>query len=319
VNKKRDHILVIRLGALGDLVFCFQSFFEIRQAHPEAEIALLTRAPFAAFARTLPWFDRVIVETHPRFTNLKEWRLLLREIRSFRPTRIYDLQGKRRQSILYTLLGGPFGPEWSGAAPLCKFPRLWPPTPGMHFCEFLAAQLRLAAVSAQAPVDMSWFDASVEKFDLPEDYVVFVPGCSPGAPHKRWPAEKFAELALKLKMLGIPSVVVGTKIDADVVREIQKGAPGIIDLCEKTNLFELGGVLRRSKAVIGNDTGPTHLAAALGASTLALFSGRSNPTWSKPPGKRVSVLQCTPLSDLTADVVYVALTALMKKILQRDQ
>ena len=60
---------MIRLGALGDLVFCFQAFYEIRLAHPGAEIALLTRAPFAAFARALPWFDRVIIDTHPTLTK----------------------------------------------------------------------------------------------------------------------------------------------------------------------------------------------------------------------------------------------------------
>ena len=164
--EKKERILVIRLGALGDLVFCFQSFHEIRLAHPDAEIALLTRAPFAAFAQALPWFDRVIIDTHPTFAQPLEWIGLAKEIKRFAPTRVYDLQGKRRQTIVYALLGGAWGTEWSGAAPACKFPRVWPPTPNMHFTDFLAAQLRGAGVPAALPPELSFLDAPVEKFAM---------------------------------------------------------------------------------------------------------------------------------------------------------
>lgn len=310
MSSNRDPILVIRLGALGDLVFCFQSFHEIRAAHPEAKIALLTRAPFVSFAKSLPWFDDVIVDTHPTIKSPLEWFKLRRKIVDFAPKRIYDLQGKRRQSILYALLGGPWGPKWSGAAPLCAFPRPWPPVPGMHFMDFLAAQLRAAGVPAQDKPSLLWFDAPVEKFGLPERYVAIIPGCSPNAPHKRWPPEKFAELANRLQSGGITAVALGTAADAEAVAALKRAAPLVVDLTGKTTLFELGGIFRRAEAVIGNDTGPTHIAAALGAPTVALFSGRSNPVWSTPPGPRVVWRQAQDLADLGVADVERALASL---------
>ncbi|MGB9154725.1 MAG: glycosyltransferase family 9 protein [Alphaproteobacteria bacterium] len=312
MGDRREHILVIRLGALGDIVFCFQAFQEIRQAHPGAEIALLTRAPFAAFAEAMPWFDRVIIETHPRFTEIAAWARLRREIKNFAPARIYDLQGKTRQTVLYALLGGPLGQAWSGAAPLCKFPRPWPPAPGMHFTDFLAAQLRASGLPPAPAPDLKWLDAQVGTFALPANYVVLIPGCSPDAPHKRWPPLHYADLANRLHAKGFPCVIVGTNADADAIAVIKNEAPDFIDLSGQTNLFELAGILRRATGVIGNDTGPLHMAGALGAPVLALFSGRSNPVWSKPPGAKVAVEQSQNLADLSVDQVLAAFELLLQ-------
>jgi len=312
VTPQKERILVIRLGALGDLVFCFQSFHEIRLAHPDAEIALLTRAPFAALAQAMPWFDRVIIDTHPTFTQPLAWARLVKEIKAFAPTRVYDLQGKKRQSILYTLLGGCLKLEWSGTAPLCQFPRVWPPTPTMHFTDFLAAQLRVAHVPAALPPDLAWCDAPVERFALPPPYAVLVPGCSPKALTKRWPPEKYAEAANGLRARNLSCVVVGTHADAAAVAAIKAAVPDVINLCGQTTLFELAGILRRAAIVIGNDTGPVHLGAAMGAPTLALFSGKTNPVWSKPPGKTVIWRQSPVLTDLSVREVLFALDLLLQ-------
>jgi ADP-heptose:LPS heptosyltransferase len=312
VPPEREHILVIRLGALGDLVFCFQSFHEIRQAHPEAEIALLVRAPYADFARSLPWFNRIIIDTHPTFLAPRAWWKLRREIADFRPKRVYDFQGKFRQTVLYALLGGPKGPAWSGAASGCKFPRPWPPLPGMSWQAFMAAQLRSAGVPAAGPPDLSWFDAPIDKFALPKRYAVLIPGCSPKAPHKRWPAQKFAEAAKKLQQNKFLCVAVGTKDDAEAVAEIKAIAPDVFDLCGQTSLFELAGIVRRAALVIGNDTGPVHMAAALGAPTLAIFSEKSDPVWSKPPGPKVAVRQTPVIADFSLDEAIWACRLLLQ-------
>ncbi|MDR3449333.1 MAG: glycosyltransferase family 9 protein [Alphaproteobacteria bacterium] len=308
-----ERILVIRTGALGDLVFCFQSFHEIRQAHPGAEIALLTRKGFAGFAGLMPWFDRVIIDTHPKAMQILEWWRLTGEINQFAPTRIYDLQGKTRQTVLYALLDGPWGPEWSGAAPGCKFPRVWPPTPDTHFTDFLAAQLRAAGVPAAGPANLDWLNAPVTKFVLPPYYTVIVPGCSPSAPYKRWPAAKFADLARRIRAQGRECVAVGTRADQEAIDVLKAEAPALIDLCGKDTLPELAGIFRGAQAVVGGDTGPVHLAAAVGAPTLALFSGRSKPIWAKPPGAKVLVRQSDTLDNLSVDEVVKALDLLPKR------
>lgn len=304
-----ERILVIRLGALGDLILCFQAFHEIRRAHPGAEIALLTMPAFAGFARTMPWFDRVITDERAPLARAGEWLDLVRQIRAFRPDRVYDLQGKLRQNILYFLLGCVRG--WSGAAPFCSYPRLWPPQPGMHFTDFAAAQLRRADVPQQPPADLAWLDAPVAELALPDRYAVLIPGCAPDRLYKRWPAENYAALANRLRARGIASVAVGTKADADAIAAIRAKAPQLVDLSGRTSLHQLAAVMRRSVCVIGNDTGPTHLAAAVGAPTLALMPEQVNAAWSAPRGLRARALRGCPLARLAVDEVLLALEPML--------
>jgi ADP-heptose:LPS heptosyltransferase len=310
--KKTERILVIRLGALGDLVLCFRAFCEIRCAHPNAEIALLTMPAFADFARSMPWFDKIIIDDRAPALRVDKWWRLLRDIRAFNPTRVYDLQGKFRQSILYTLLGGRWGVEWSGAAPLCTFPRLWPPLPNMHFTDFVAAQLERAHVPGQAPPNLSWLNASLDNFALPEKYVVMIPGCAPGRDYKRWPPKCYAELALRLREHGIDSIAVGTKQDSAAILAIRTDAPHVQDYSGRTSLPQLATLARHAVAVVGNDTGPSHLAAAVGAVTLTLMSDRVNPTWSVPRGENAYWLQGKPLATLGVNEVFAAVMGLLK-------
>jgi ADP-heptose:LPS heptosyltransferase len=314
-------ILIIRLSALGDLTLCFQAFQDIRAAHPDARIALLTMPAFAGFARQMPWFDEVLVDDRSPLSNLASWWRLLASIRCFAPHRIYDLQGKKRQSILYYALGGPlWGPQWSGAASGCSHPRLWPPLPGMHFTDFIAAQLQRAGLQTGTPLDLSWLDADVSRFvplehaDSPpleggvrgggvRPFIVIIPGCAPQHLHKRWPAANYAALAQHFSQQGYAVLAVGTQQDADAIAAIRQIAPQVIDLGGQTSLLELAGLARCAAYVIGNDTGPTHLAAAVGARTLALLSDRVDPAWSAPKGPYARWLQGRPLAGLCLNQV----------------
>src|SRR5262249_45890418 len=156
------------------------------------------------------------------------------KVRRFDASRVYDLQGKFRQNILYFLLGGPNNSEWSGSALLCSHSRMWPPIPGMHFTDFVAAQLRLADVPTAEPPDLSWLDAPLDAFTLPARYAILIPGCGPGRDYKRWPAASFARLARELQQKGMACIAVGTGPDADAIAAIRGATPDVIDLSNKT-------------------------------------------------------------------------------------
>jgi ADP-heptose:LPS heptosyltransferase len=304
-----QRILVVRLGALGDLVLCSPAFQAIREAYPRAIITLLTQPVWVDFARSMPWFDHVMTDARPEPWSFAAWLDLLRRVRESDPQMVFDLQGKRRQSVLYGLLRGPWGGvDWSGAAWRCKYPRIWPPKANWHFRDFIAGQLRVAHVPMPAQFDFDWLDAPVTTFNLPQRYVLLIPGCAPTRPEKRWPY--YGKLARQLLAQGVPVVMIGTKSEADVLAAIKTVAPDVVDLGGKTSLLQIGAIARHARAVVGNDTGPAHIAAAVGAPTLSLFTGSVNPIWSAPQGAKTIWLQENNLSDLTVTRVMQQLQTL---------
>jgi ADP-heptose:LPS heptosyltransferase len=183
----------------------------------------------------------------------------------------------------------------------------------MHFTDFITAQLRLADVPAADDPDLAWLDAPLDRVSLPARYVVLSPGCAPGRDYKRWPAASYAEIAKRLKAKGIDSIAVGTKTDKDAITGLKKAAPDVIDLSGKTSLQQLATLARHAACVIGNDTGPVHLMAAIGPPTLALMSEKVDPVWSAPRGPHVQWAQGKPLASLSPDEVFLALGPLLDR------
>jgi len=102
-----------------------------------------------------------------------------------------------------------------------------------------------------------------------ERVVVLAPGATDG--RRRWPAPRFGELARALRDQGHLSVVIGTAPEAPLASEIVRAAPGTVDLTGRLTLPELAGLLADAALVVGNDSGPLHLAAAVGAPVVGLF------------------------------------------------
>jgi ADP-heptose:LPS heptosyltransferase len=132
---------------------------------------------------------------------------------------------------------------------------------------------------------------------------MLIPGCAPQHPHKRWPAAHYAALAVMLEARGIACVAVGTGADSEAITAICGKAPNVINLVGKTDIGQLAEVARRALGVVGNDTGPIHIAAATGAPTLALMSGRTDPARMTPHGPDVGWLRRESLDELSPEEV----------------
>jgi heptosyltransferase-2 len=131
-------------------------------------------------------------------------------------------------------------------------------------------------------------DAALQPLGLrPRDYFVFAPGAEYG-PAKRWPPVHFAELA---KTLDAPAVLLGSAREAALCAEIAALAgPGrCLDLAGKTALSEAFAIISAARAVISNDSGLMHVAAALGVPQVALF-GSSSPLHTPPLNERAHIL-----------------------------
>jgi ADP-heptose:LPS heptosyltransferase len=318
-----ERILVIKLSALGDFVLALAAMKKIRASHAKAHITLLTTPPFEALARICPYFNAV--DTGGRPESFAEWMALRTRIKAANYDRVYDLQTSAHTNRIFQVLR-PGPPAWSGIALGCSLPHKNPHRNGMHTLERHADQLMYAGIWPDAPTepgsapppDLSWVlkatptDRPVPGSNKPRPYVMLVPGGSEHRPEKRWPVERYSELARILYSRGFDVVIIGGPTEAELAHIIQRAAPSARDLTGRTDFARIAMLGARAALAVGNDTGPLHLAAAGGAPTIVLFSRASDPKLSAPRG-RVAILRAESLRDLPVAQVAQAANSLALK------
>jgi ADP-heptose:LPS heptosyltransferase len=323
LSKEIKKVLVIKLGALGDFVLALAAMKKIREAHPRAKITLLTTPPFEALAKLSPYFNSV--ETDGRPSDFGDLTAMLGRLRQARYDRVYDLQTNSRTNWYFQALR-PFPPQWSGIAAGCALPQRGKARYHMHTLERQADQLKQAGVWPDAPTapgaapapDLSWIlrrtkeTRPVASAAAPRPYVLLVPGGSAHRPEKRWPTESYAQLAALLKARGLDIVIIGGPQESAMARQIQKTVGQARDLTGRTDFAQLAVLGAKAVLAVGNDTGPTHLLAAAGAPTIALFSDASDPELCGPRG-HVTVIRSPDLQALPVSTVASAAIALLPR------
>jgi ADP-heptose:LPS heptosyltransferase len=307
-------ILVIKLGALGDFIQALGPLAAIRGHHAGARIVLLTTAPFVAFARASPYVDDIWMDERPKLHEVRGWLSLRRRLRNAHFMRVYDLQTSGRSSHYFRLFWpGPY-PEWSGIARGCSHPHANPQRDFMHNVDSRAEQLRMAGIMHCPPPDLSWAAGDVSHFGLASRYAMLVPGGAPHRPAKRWPVERYAELAARLAGQGVQPVLIGAAAEGTLHGVIRTRCAAAISLAGKTTLMNLATLARGALVAIGNDTGPMHLAAAAGCPLVVLYSHESDPALCGQRGDRVIYIRRPSLNDVGVSEVLDSVAAQMERI-----
>jgi ADP-heptose:LPS heptosyltransferase len=304
-----EKILVIKLGALGDLIQAAGAMAAIRRHHKDAHITLLTAKPYIPFAQHSGYFDDIWLDAKPRWHQPLSWLALRGKLIGGGFTRVYDLQNSDRSNLYFRLFPRAKRPEWVGTAKGASHRNDSPErTAGTAFAGHVQT-LGLAGIKDVEIDDLSWVQGD-ETLAPEGPYALLVPGCAPQHPHKRWPAQNYAALARHLAAQGLVPVLIGAEAEKELAAEIAAAAPGALDLAGRTGLYDIAALARRAQLAVGNDTGPMHMIGPTGCRCLTLFSGAGVPRKHAPLGPRVKTLQKDNIADITPDEVIAALAAL---------
>jgi ADP-heptose:LPS heptosyltransferase len=298
-TKARQNILIVKLGAFGNIILSLAAFAAIRRHHVGARISVLTSAPYADWLRTFPYFDKVLIDPRPAWWDLSTARRLAKMLANGHFSRVYDLQTSTRSSRYFLLFPVKERPEWSGIAFGCSHPDRDPQRNVLHDSVRQQGQLHQAGISDVPPADLSWCTGDISRFDLQADFALLVPGSSPDRLRKRWPAAHYQVLAQRLAERGIGSVIVGAGSEQGLAAQI----PTATDLIGQTGFGDLCDLARAARFAVGNDTGPMHLIATAGCPSIILFSNDSNPSQCAPVGRWTRILQRPNLADLPVEAV----------------
>ena len=304
-----SNILIIKLGALGDMVQALGPMEAIRKHHVGDRITLLTTAPFVEFALATSLIDEVRTDNRPSFFQFREWFSLRRFLRRGRFRRVYDLQTSDRTGWYYRLLGPGVRPEWSGIAAGCSHRHANPCRNNMHTIDRQREQLEVAGIREVPDPSLDWAPLQVD-IDPGGDLALIVPGGAIHRPRKRWPVDRYAGLAKKLVSAGMRPVLVGNVEDSSIIAAVAERVDTAVNLSGRTSLLQLAGLCRRAQLAVGNDTGPMHMAVSAGVPSIVLYSSESDPKLCGQRGPAVKVLRCRELEDLSLNEVIAAVTTL---------
>lgn len=286
-------LALFRALYLGDLLVAVPAIRALRQRYPNAEITLIGLPWARDFVyRYRPLIDRF--ESFPGFPGLRERAWDAREVARFLTTaqaRQYDLaiqlHGDGRISNLFVaLLGARWTVGYRPAGTMAEQAPLdatleWPS--GEHQIHRWLRLVRLADATATDPTPTfpitSSDRAEIAMLGLTGPLAVVHPGAR--APARRWPPPSFAALADRLaREFGLRVVLVGGREDAVITNAVARAMhTPAIDLAGQISLGGLAALLERAAIFIGNDSGPAHLAIAVGTPSVTIFTSVDPAEW----------------------------------------
>lgn len=314
--RKIERLLIVRLSAMGDVIHTLPAAYALREAFPEAQIGWLIEERWAellcapGFPRRGPRSEQRPLVDWVHTINLASWRkapfsishlqqavMVWNDVRGARYDGAIDLQGAIRAALLARWSGAPvvYGAAEPREAPASFWYSRKVITRGAHVIDQnlslaeAVAQKKLNFPCVQFPRDAG-AEACIERKLLEQgitDFAILNPGAGWGA--KRWPAERYGQVARALAGYGLRSILNYGPNEEDLVREAEAASNGAAKPI-KCSITELIALTRRARLFVGGDTGPMHLAATLQIPVVAIF-GPTDPARNGPYGTRSIVVR----------------------------
>jgi ADP-heptose:LPS heptosyltransferase len=181
----------------------------------------------------------------------------------------------------------------------------------LHTIERQAEQLRAAGICSVPSPNLSALkfghSDDFSRFGLFGSYAILIPSGSASRPYKRWPPDSFIALARILSKQKITPVFLGTESERNFIETIASECQGARNLAGETSLLDLFSLSFGAKVAVGNDTGPMHIMASTGCSSVILFSNDSDPLLCGQRGPSVTILRRDKLLDIGVPEVVKAL------------
>jgi lipopolysaccharide heptosyltransferase I len=290
--------LIVRLGALGDIVHAIPVAAAIRRSFPAARIDWLVSAKHREILDLVPVIDRrLVIHDRQDAEGGASFLSAIRELRSARYDVALDLQGLIKSAILARSSGAPRVVGFSARYARERIARffyteaydpgrggLYDPRETRHIAEInllLLERIGLTVARPEFPIDQVDSAAARQVHSQTGGAYVLI---NPGAawPNKRWAPERFAALARAIReRRGVVSVVLWGPGEEGLADRIVGAARGAAILSPKTTIADLVALSREAALMVSGDTGPLHVASAVGVPVVGIY-GPTRPSRNGP-------------------------------------
>lgn len=301
---KYRNILIIKLSAIGDVIHALPVASALKQHNPDVKITWIVEKRAFDLLTNNPYIDEIIIFDKKKFKSLtgllKHGPELARDLHSRGFDLVIDLQGLFKSAAISLLSGVKERLVYCNARELSHWvsERVNGAYSEGHVVDRYLDVVRHLGIKITKPhFEVGITDQEAEKakaiaakagLDVTKPYAILAPGTN--WPNKCWPTTHLAVLADKLFDDNIIPVIIGGPKDDRLYNEIAaKTQIPPIDLTGKTDLKQLAYLIKQSRAFIGGDTGPMHLAVAVDTPVIALF-GPTTPNRNGPYGENHRLL-----------------------------
>ena len=306
IAKNPKKILIVKPSSLGDVVHSLPFLNAVKTRFSGAEIHWVIARGLEGLLRGHPMINKLWIinkDAWKKIGNIKgtinELKVLLKHLKMEDFDIVIDLQGLLRSGIITAATRAPVRIGFTEAREGSRVFYTHKIKAGkdihavdryLKIADFLGCDINGICF----PLPLSFNSALfTQHLALSKEYAVIVPGARWKT--KMWPPEKFGKLSA---MLSLNTVIAGSKRDVDIADKIVDLSNGkAISIAGKTDLTELIEVMRGARFIVSNDSGPMHIAAALGIPVFGIF-GPTDPLRTGPYGKGHTIIKedipCSP-------------------------
>ena len=300
-----SNILIIKHGSLGDIAQISGVLRDIREAHFDKKIFILTTFPYVQLLSQCPYLDNVLIDKRLPRWNILYLIKLKKMLSRFDFSHVYDLQNSSRTSFYRKFLLNIS--NWSSAETILKKNEKKKDFYNEPVLERFKIQLDSSGIKTNYTLkpNFSWARVNVDKIVnqyFSKRFILLFPFCSPELSHKKWLYFNDLIKIIKSKHLNFEIVIAPGPNEIEEASKVE--SISITNKDKSLNIMELTGLINKASYVIANDTGPAHMAAHLGQRGIVLFGYHTTPKKVSIETDKFKAITVDNLKHLNAEKVY---------------
>ncbi|MDA9793574.1 glycosyltransferase family 9 protein [Pelagibacteraceae bacterium] len=311
-----SNILVIKHGSLGDIAQACGAIQDISENHKDDQIHLLTTKPYFDLFKKNPHISNVILDKRlPRF-NLIYLYSLMRNIKKYKFTKVYDLQNSSRTAFYKRILFPNASKDiWSSTETTLPEGTTKEDFDKDSVLSRFDHQLKSSGINTSHTLspDFSWSPSDItqiKNYHQLEKYIVLFPFCSPHLTSKKWPYYNDLISMINEKLENKFKVVIAPGPD-EIKDASSINALCVLDNGKALDISQLAALIKDSSFVVANDTGPAHMTAHIGSKGIALFGSHTTPFKVSIERENFKAIQAPELSKLSPEKVFEKLSEII--------
>ena len=303
-----SNILIIKHGSLGDIAQISGVLRDIREAHNNDKIFIMTTIPYVELLSKCPYLDGVLIDKRLSRWNIFYLIKLKKMLKKFDFFHVYDLQNSSRTSFYRKYLLNIL--NWSSSETILKKGGKKKDFNNESVLERFKIQLENSNIKTKYSLvpNFSWAKVNVDKIVnkyFGKKFILLFPFCSPQLSHKKWPYFNDLIKIIKSKHANFEIAIAPGSTEIDEAKKIQ--AISITSNEKSLDIMELAGLITKASYVIANDTGPAHMAAHLDQIGTVLFGHHTTAKKVSIETDKFKAISQDNLNHLTAEDVYLAI------------